>query len=137
MERLFTLNEANRAIKLVQPIMRDIMEKMRQASELHENVKNPHLFGEISEVDIMGKLNDAERLLNKIEYHIKELESVGVMIRDLRIGIVDFPCVYQGRTVFLCWKAGEDSIVYWHEAYEGMIKRKPADASFLGESISA
>lgn len=55
----------------------------------------------------------------------RELESLGVVSRDLRDGFLDFPALRMGSLVYLCWRVGEHGIRYWHAAGEGHEQRKP------------
>jgi hypothetical protein len=48
-------------------------------------------------------------------------------VKDLDIGLLDFPCQVEGRTVLLCWKLGEQGITHWHDTSEGFAGRKPID----------
>ena len=61
---------------------------------------------------------------------LAEIEAIGVEVQDLEEGLLDFPCVMDGKTVLLCWKLGEDSITHWHEPEDGFAGRKPLDARF-------
>jgi hypothetical protein len=56
---------------------------------------------------------------------VEELHALGVILRDVEHGIVDFPHLRDGREVFLCWKLGEERISYWHELDSGFNARKP------------
>jgi hypothetical protein len=57
----------------------------------------------------------------------RQIEEAGVLIKDLDIGLIDFPCEMDGREVYLCWKLGEASIGFWHNTNEGFSGRKPLD----------
>ena len=61
---------------------------------------------------------------------LAEIEAIGVEVQDLEEGLLDFPCVMDGKTVMLCWKLGEDSITHWHGPEDGFAGRKPLDARF-------
>jgi hypothetical protein len=54
-----------------------------------------------------------------------EIASIGVQVKDLDIGLLDFPCEVDGHVVLLCWKLGEKSITHWHGVSEGFVGRKP------------
>lgn len=125
MQKNFTIEEANRAIVLVKPIVEDILSKMASAQVIHEEAKQMQALGRTVETEILGKIRQAESLLNDVEYHMRELEGIGVLLKDLKLGLIDFPCLYNGRIVNLCWKPGEDSIMGWHEISEGFTERKP------------
>ena len=58
---------------------------------------------------------------------LAEISAIGVMVKDLDIGLLDFPCEVDGRTILLCWKLGEKAITHWHGVEEGFAGRKPVD----------
>jgi hypothetical protein len=58
---------------------------------------------------------------------IAEIDSIGVQVKDLGIGLLDFPCEVEGQVILLCWKLGEKSITHWHGVQEGFAGRKPID----------
>lgn len=58
---------------------------------------------------------------------LAEIDSIGVQVKDIDIGLLDFPCEVEGRTVLLCWKMGEKSITHWHGQEEGFAGRKLID----------
>ena len=58
---------------------------------------------------------------------VAELESLGVLVKDADLGLVDFPSVRAGLPVLLCWHVGETSVEFWHSYEEGYAGRKPID----------
>ena len=58
---------------------------------------------------------------------IAEIDSIGVQVKDLDMGLLDFPCDVEGQIILLCWKLGEKSITHWHGTLEGFAGRKPID----------
>ena len=62
---------------------------------------------------------------------IDEVQEVGCVVKDLDIGLIDFPTTYRGVEVYLCWKLGETAIEYWHSVDEGFRGRKAIDQDFL------
>ena len=61
---------------------------------------------------------------------IEQVQELGCLIKDLDIGLVDFPTSFHGREVYLCWKLGEPSIAFWHGVDEGFAGRKAIDQDF-------
>src|SRR5919201_306264 len=59
---------------------------------------------------------------------VEELERLGVLVKDLDLGLVDFPALRDGEEVLLCWQVGEDEVAFWHGAEEGFAGRKPLEA---------
>jgi hypothetical protein len=70
--------------------------------------------------------SEAERLRNAVE----QLQDLGCLVKDLDTGLVDFPTLFRGREVYLCWKLGERSIEFWHGVDEGFRGRKTIDRDF-------
>ena len=71
---------------------------------------------------------------------IEGLEEAGILLKDLEVGLVDFPSVYRGEEVYLCWRMDEDDIGHWHGTTEGFAGRKEIDQDFLrnhrGDSLT-
>jgi len=85
---------------------------------------------------VMGIKNQADRAkddaemngsMNKLESEVGRLEELGCVLRDMSLGLVDFPAVRLGERVWLCWKLGEDHVRFWHTRHEGYTARKPVD----------
>ena len=65
--------------------------------------------------------------MQKIKDALAEIEATGVLVKDLEMGLLDFPCEVEHRTILLCWKLGETTIAHWHGTDEGYRFRKPID----------
>jgi len=85
---------------------------------------------------VMGIKSDADRAkndeemteaMNRLEGEIRKLEELGCVLRDVSLGLVDFPAVRLGERVWLCWKMGEDHVGFWHTRHEGYTGRKPVE----------
>jgi hypothetical protein len=62
---------------------------------------------------------------------VEAVQETGCVVKDLDIGLVDFPTLFKGVEVYLCWKLGEPAIEFWHGVDEGFRGRKPIDQDFL------
>lgn len=61
---------------------------------------------------------------------IERIQQTGCVVKDLDIGLVDFPTLFRGVEVYLCWRLGEPAIEFWHGTDEGFAKRRPIDKDF-------
>ena len=61
---------------------------------------------------------------------VQNIQELGCIIKDLDMGLVDFPTLFRGEEVYLCWKLGESGIGFWHGTHEGFAGRKPIDQEF-------
>jgi len=66
-------------------------------------------------------------LKSEIVRLIHRIEACGCKVKDLDLGLIDFPSTRDGEDICLCWKAGEPSVAYWHPADEGFASRRPLD----------
>jgi len=71
--------------------------------------------------------SNAQTLKNSME----RIEDLGVLVKDLDIGLVDFPTLFRGEEVYLCWRMDEDDIDHWHGVNEGFNGRRPIDKHFV------
>lgn len=66
-------------------------------------------------------------LMGRLEKEVQKLDELGCVLKDMNIGLIDFPAVRLGARVWLCWKLGEESVSFWHGIREGYAARKMAD----------
>ncbi len=133
MERTFTLEEANALLPQLEPVLRSAMAAKQHLdalqSELHSVRQRVSLSGgsllNIRELD--QRKGDLEKATESLGDALLQVEAMGVLVKDLDIGLLDFPCVMGDEVVLLCWKLGEDGIHYWHGKEEGFKGRKPID----------
>lgn len=84
-------------------------------------------------VAIKGEADDAKddaemaRAMEKLEKEVRKLEDLGCLLRDMSMGLIDFPAVRLGERVWLCWKLGEERVKFWHTRHEGYAGRKPVE----------
>ncbi len=137
MARYFLLREAEALLK---DVGRDLSLAMSLRDDLAEVVKE--LADVARHVSLSGgalvrrqRLTEArarqETLTRRLKEAIEAVQAHGCNLKDLEEGLVDFPAMYQGREVCLCWKQGEDGIRFWHEVNAGFRGRKPVDQEFL------
>ncbi len=65
---------------------------------------------------------------------LEQIQETGCIVKDLEIGLVDFPAILNNEQIYLCWKLGEDSIRWWHRTDEGFAGRKPLDPHSPGHT---
>ena len=136
MPRRFTLAEASRMLPEVERILRaaiDSKPEFEQASEaMRKHNERLHMLGgavidRTRYIDLKTRRDDSAQ---SIRGAIAELNELGVQVKDLDAGLIDFPTLYRGQEVYLCWKLGEEAIEWWH-GDEGFRGRKPIDQDFL------
>jgi hypothetical protein len=132
-DRTFTLDEAQSLLSVLESLLRTAINGKNIMEEVEAEMQalNHRIFlNGGTHVDVVATARrKAERA--KAEQRAKdalaEIDSIGVQVKDLNIGLLDFPCEVEGRVVLLCWKMGESSITHWHSTEEGFAGRKPID----------
>ena len=118
--RRFTLDQANRALPLVQRIVSDIVRQHAVTSACRESMESTTVAKELASMQ-----TELDRAVARLEELVDELTEVGVELKDYETGLVDFVGRHDGRDVYLCWKLGEERITHWHELNAGFAGRKP------------
>ena len=138
--KTFTLDEAQSLLPVVESLLNRALEAKQAASDLQEQMGElaRRIFvsgGMFLDITVTRKRRLAlEALVQRAKDAIEEIDAIGVQVKDLDIGLLDFPCVLDGETVLLCWKRGEARIEFWHRIEDGFAGRQPIDARFGGTS---
>jgi len=129
-ERTFTPEEANEALVRVRPLVermvaarRTLLDAQRRQAELVARVASNG--GGLTPPDVSAVAAEAQQASAELVAVVEELQGLGVQVKDLDRGLVDFPCVHRGREVLLCWELGEEEVAFWHGADEGYAGRRP------------
>ena len=136
--RLFTLTEAERARRELEPFLVEAMECRKKLSGLDRDLTTVSarimmMGGVIVPYEKLAALRVEHRqLAETLKTALKRVLETGCLIKDLDIGLVDFPSVIDNEDVYLCWKLGEDRIRYYHRQDEGFAGRKPLDPRDAG-----
>jgi hypothetical protein len=129
-ERYFTLAEANALLAEVRPLAESLVEHrqgMRLAAERRARL-TARIAGNGGDLDPQepAELDEQfERESQAVAKAAAALQRLGVLVKDLDTGLLDFPALREGQEVLLCWQLGEDEIGFWHGADEGFAGRKP------------
>ncbi|HKD67710.1 MAG TPA: DUF2203 domain-containing protein [Candidatus Binataceae bacterium] len=119
-EKLFTAEEANQLIPRLEVLVRKLQANAAQARARAAEVGTSANLEELSRSD--PKLRNAMREMGKVA---EEIQGFGCFLKDIDLGLVDFPGEVNGDTVFLCWQYGEPRLVAWHPIDEGFGSRRP------------
>jgi hypothetical protein len=131
--KLFSLREAERLRAQLEPTLIEAIELRRKLGDLDEQLGG--LAERIQRSGgMMVRYEDAAKKRierNTIEENIRDclekIHATGCIVKDLEVGLLDFPARIDGEAVYLCWKLGEDRIRFYHRQDEGFAGRKPID----------
>lgn len=137
MSRFFTLAEARALLPFVGRTLREAV----QARQRHEEAER-YLQGLSQRILLMGGISvntslvetwkkQLESSVATLQSALSKIEEAGVVVKDLHIGLVDFPTMFRGEEVYLCWRMDEDDIEHWHGVHEGFAGRREIDRNFI------
>ncbi len=118
--KLFTTEEANELIPRLEVLVRKLQASAAQARARAAAAGPSANLEELSRSDPV--IRTAMREMSKIA---QEIQDLGCFLKDIDLGLVDFPAELNGDTIFLCWQYGEPRLVAWHPIDEGFSSRKP------------
>jgi len=137
-QKTFTFEEATTLLPVLRTLLERAMEGKRLIEDVEkelQDVKHRILLsgGLLIDIPEMARRRaEGDKALQDIKDALAEIDAIGVQVKDLDIGLLDFPCVVDDDIVLLCWKYGEEKIQFWHGMEEGFRGRKPIDERILG-----
>ncbi len=125
MPKYYTPREANNLLDVVRPMVADLV-------RIGERIRDhqPELWAVVEKSAGNGGNPELSRLLpdfERLDALLHRLQEMGIEVKDLTLGLIDFPAVKEGRVICLCWKYNEGSIQFWHEVEAGFAGRQPID----------
>jgi hypothetical protein len=138
--RHFTLTEAERTRAEVEPILIEAMEGRRALAEVEENLagvaRRIGMLGGslVVQSDVSELRTRHSQIGMKLQRALENIQATGCLVKDLEVGLLDFPAILNDEEVLLCWRLGEDRIRYYHSVDEGFAARKPLDPLDSGGS---
>ena len=132
-QKTFTLSEAQVLLPVLESLLRVAMDGKKLIEEVDAEFSdlssriflNGGTFIDI--VPLAKRKQEREKTVQRVKDALAEIDSTGVQVKDIDVGLLDFPCVVEDRVILLCWKLGEKSISHWHSTEEGFAGRKPID----------
>ena len=123
-ERHFTVEEANGLLAQVEPALR----KLREARDrLTDTEAHEALSGAAPGNGGGGRGREVGEAFLEVRRLLAGLLELGIVVRDVDRGLIDFPAVRDGREVYLCWQLDEDEVGWWHDLEAGFGGRQPLD----------
>jgi hypothetical protein len=127
--RFFTPAQANAALPYVRAIVQDITRLAQELRSRHERLRRlkagrQGTLGDAHQEELDQAEAEFERDQERMQEFEQELRQIGVELKDYVTGLIDFPSLRDGRTVYLCWQLGEPEVAHWHELEAGFAGRQ-------------
>ena len=140
--KTFTLDEAQSLLPVLESLLKRAVEGKRSAetveSSLNALAQQINLSGgmRVNSASVARQRAELEEHLKRIRESIAEIDAIGVQVKDLDSGLLDFPCRVDDEVVLLCWRMGEPAIEHWHTVEGGFQSRQPVDERFRRRTTS-
>jgi len=122
MPKHFTIEQANDALVALRPIIAEILEIRQTILE-----RQPEVWPSLQKAVGNGGSKAASQValeFARMDALVRQIQASGALLKDINIGLLDFPSLREGREVYLCWRYGEDSVQYWHDLDAGYTGRQ-------------
>jgi hypothetical protein len=140
--KTFTIDEAQSLLPVLESLLKRAIEGKRAAQEVEAKLtelgRRIYLAGgmRVNVADAGRMRTEMESHLQTVKESISEIDAIGVQVKDLDSGLLDFPCRMDDEVVLLCWRMGESAIEHWHTIEAGFSGRQPVDERFRRRSNS-
>ena len=140
--KTFTLDEAQSLLPVLESLLKRAIDGKRAAEEVETQIsdlgRRIYLSGgmRVNLPEVARQRAEMESHLERVRESIAEIDSIGVQVKDLDTGLLDFPFRLDEDIVLLCWRMGETAIEHWHTLESGFQGRQPVDERFRRRSAS-
>jgi hypothetical protein len=140
MARFFDLDEAAETLPELRSILTRLRDQRAELIRLRDEVLEQQAAVEASEggggtggsaraAEDVAELRRVrlrmQGVIDQMQAGVARIDELGITLREIETGLVDFPALVSGRQVWLCWRLGEDAVDWWHELTTGVAGRRP------------
>ena len=126
-DKLFRLEEANafvpRLESLVARLQRGALQLQEEMTQLAS--ETGAAVADLTAEELVRQRPAARALIEELDGIVREIEASGAHLKDVKLGLVDFPTERNGEIIYLCWQSGEPEVAFWHRTEEGFAGRQP------------
>jgi hypothetical protein len=140
--KTFTIEEAQSLLPVLESLLKRAIEGKRGVqtaeSDLNELAQRIYFAGgmRVNTAEVARRRAEMDSQLQRVRESIVEIDAIGVQVKDLEAGLLDFPCRIDDEVVLLCWRMGEPAIEHWHTMEAGFQGRQPVDERFRRRAAS-
>jgi len=138
--KTFTLDEAQSLLPVLESLLKRALESKKAAelveADLSALAQRIYVSGgmHVDVAKVTQQRAEVESHTQRIRETVTEIDAIGVQVKDLDAGLLDFPCRVDDEIVLLCWRMGETAIDHWHTIESGFQGRQPVDERFRRRS---
>jgi hypothetical protein len=130
MTKFFDIDAANRALEEVAPLLATLADQRAELIRLRDRTLAAHASATGGGPDLEPEEAQRIRLrmqgiVDQMAAAVAQIDALGITLRDIERGLIDFPALASGRQVWLCWELGEEKVEFWHDLETGFGARRP------------
>jgi hypothetical protein len=131
MTKFFDIDAANDALEEVAPLLATLADQRAELIRLRDRTLAAHAAAasggpaEFDEGEAQRIRLRMQGIVDQMAAAVARIDGLGITLRDIESGLIDFPALVGGRQVWLCWELGEEKIAFWHELETGYGSRRP------------
>lgn len=131
MTRFFDIDAANEALTEVGPLIATLGDQRAELIRLRDRALAAHsaaaggVPAEEDREETQRMRLRMQGIIDQMAAAVARIDALGITLRDIEQGLIDFPALVGGRQVWLCWQLGETDIAFWHELETGFGSRRP------------
>jgi hypothetical protein len=130
MTKFFDIDAANQALEEVAPLLATLADQRAELIRLRDRTLAAHASATGGGPDLEPEEAQRIRLrmqgiVDQMAAAVARIDALGITLRDIERGLIDFPALANGRQVWLCWELGEEEVGFWHELETGFGSRRP------------
>jgi hypothetical protein len=131
MARYFTRQEAESLLPQLEPLLRALQQRYPELLTLRQELAQLHQRMQGNGHGLQGRLEQLTRDVTaeaeEVSQLVQRILDFGCQLKDPQMGLIDFPALREGREILLCWRLGEQGILWWHETDAGFQGRQPLE----------
>jgi|ThiBio_1000_plan_1041568.scaffolds.fasta_scaffold35707_1 hypothetical protein len=127
--KLYTVDEARAFVETLRPWLLEMRERRREIARETEALREltPEMRGNGHAPEVARREGRVADCVEEIGRRLAQIDELGIEVKDLETGLVDFYSLRDGQVVFLCWAVDEPTVAYWHDLTAGFRGRQPLD----------
>ncbi len=134
MTTFFDIDAANQALLEVEPLLANLADQRLELIRLRDRTLAAHQAAGVGPAEAVEPMDAAEArriklrmqgVIDQMSAAVARIDAMGITLRDIERGLIDFPAMANGRQIWLCWQLGEGPIAFWHDLDTGFGSRRP------------
>jgi len=129
MTRFYGLDEANEQLAEVRPLLERLAAQRLDLIRLRDRAVTVGSGASADAEDTDDELRNLrlrmQGIIDQMQAAVSRIDALGIVLRDIETGLIDFPALVAGRQIWLCWRLGEGDVGWWHDLSSGFSARQP------------